>query len=83
MEKRELEVFTRAGCHLCEALIAELSEYCDNRPFSFKIIEISGDAVLEQRYGLKVPVVAYGKNTLCEYFLDTQAIEVYFGLAGN
>ena len=83
MPKTQLTVYTRAGCHLCDALLEELSLYCVNHPFEFQSIEISGDASLEQLYGTKVPVVTHDKTTLCEYFLDTQAIEVYFDKTGN
>ncbi len=77
--KTELTVYSRAGCHLCDALIDELTEFCRCHPFSYTTIEISGNDELEQRYGLKVPVVAYQDHVLCEYFFDSQVITAYFG----
>jgi len=77
--KTQLVIYTRLGCHLCEALIEELSEFCTKNPFSFTDIDISGDDNLEQLYGLKVPVVTFQQTILCEYFLDANAITAYFG----
>ncbi|VAW91197.1 hypothetical protein MNBD_GAMMA23-311 [hydrothermal vent metagenome] len=81
MQKTELVVYSRAGCHLCDALIDELTEFCSNHPFTFRTTDISGKDDLEQLYGLKVPVVTHGDAVLCEYFLDTKAITAYFGIS--
>jgi len=83
MDKIELVVFTRAGCHLCEALLEELDLFCSTGPYTFQTVEISGNEKLEQQYGLKVPVVTYEHDTLCEFFLDVNKIEEYFDKAGN
>lgn len=79
----ELIVYSRAGCHLCDALLEELTAFCSKNPFSFRIIEISNNDELENLYGTKVPVVTFNADTLCEYFLDTDAINLYFGKGGN
>ncbi len=81
MNKTALIVYSRAGCHLCDALIDELTEFCSGNPFTFTDIDISGKEDLEKLYGLKVPVVTYNNIILCEYFLDTQAINAYFGIS--
>ena len=82
-EKYELVVYTRDGCHLCDALIDELGQYCLNNPYTFKLIEISGDERLENFYGTKVPVVTFKEDILCFYFLDTDLIDVYFDKSRN
>ena len=81
--KTELIVYSRAGCHLCDALLEELAIYCSQNPYTYQNIEISGDEALEKLYGTRVPVVTFNDKILCEYFLDTAAINVYFGKAGN
>lgn len=83
MQKTELVVYSRAGCHLCDALIDELSEFCALNPFTFTDIDISGKDELEQLYGLKVPVVTYSDVVLCEYFLDIDAVTAYFGISSE
>ena len=42
--------------------ITVMRQYIDNEP------------ELEQRYGSKVPVLTFEKNTLCEYFLDSEVL---------
>ncbi len=83
MQKTELVVYSRSGCHLCDALIDELTEFCSGNPFTFTDIDITGKDDLEQLYGLKVPVVTYNDIVLCEYFLDTKAITAYFGISSE
>ncbi len=81
MQKTELVVYSRAGCHLCDALIDELTEFCCGNLFTFTTIDISGSDELEKLYGVKVPVVTYNNHILCEYFLDPKAITAYFGIS--
>ena len=83
MDKTELVIYTRDGCHLCDALLDELTQFCSKNPYTFSIIEISDDTLLEQRYGTKVPVVTYQDDILCHYFLDTDLIDVYFDKSRN
>lgn len=83
MNTTELIIYTRAGCHLCDALLDELTVFCKSNPFSFQSIDISANEQLEKRYGTKVPVVTFNDTILCEYFLDTEAIDVYFGRGRN
>ncbi len=83
MNSTELIIYSRAGCHLCDALLEELAVFCAENPFSYQSIDITADERLEKLYGTKVPVVTFNNNILCEYFLDTDAIEAYFGRGGN
>ena len=79
----ELVVYTRDGCHLCDALLEELEQFCSNKPYTFITIEITGNDLLEHNYGTQVPVVTYLETTLCKYFLDTDLIDVYFDKSRN
>ena len=83
MPNVELVVYIRDGCHLCDALLHELAQFCAKTSYTFSTIEISGDAYLEELYGTKVPVVAYQDDILCQYFLDTDLIDVYFDKRRN
>lgn len=49
-------VYSRTGCHLCEAAISTLEELRVETPFEFDIILIDGDPELERRYGDQIPV---------------------------
>lgn len=52
----ELTLYTREGCHLCERaaeLVEQVAPTVRLRP-----VDIEGDAELEARYGLRIPVLA-------------------------
>jgi len=83
MDKTALVVYTREGCHLCDALVDELAQFCSKKPYTFSTIEISYNDHLELRYGSMVPVVTFEENIICHYFLDTDLIDVYFGKSIN
>lgn len=53
-------LYTRAGCHLCEAAEAAL----DALNWSHVRIDIAGRADLEQQYGWDVPVLVRGGRVL-------------------
>lgn len=50
-------VFSRNGCHLCEAAIAELVKFKSEFDFSIEEILIDGNQDLEKKYGEEVPVI--------------------------
>lgn len=52
----KLSIYTTLGCHLCaqlEALVTTLA----NQPVDLRRIEISEDAALVERYGVRIPVL--------------------------
>lgn len=49
-----LILYQRDGCHLCDAALAVMAEA---RAPDFESVFIDDDAVLEARYGLRVPVL--------------------------
>src|SRR5579859_8095156 len=57
-----VRLFTRPGCHLCEQAQADLAALQRRVPHTVEIVDISGDPVLEQRYGERVPVVTVGER---------------------
>lgn len=70
----QLSVYIRPGCHLCDDLLSQLqqlqSEYC----FDFHTINVDSCPQLVALYGIKIPVVMYGDQELCHYFLDQAAV---------
>lgn len=68
------ELYTRTGCHLCEEMEHEILILEKKLNFKTDIIEINDNAQLEQRYGDKVPVLAYGDNVICEYVIKEEAL---------
>ncbi len=51
-------LYTRQGCHLCEAAWALLSEAQRRDHYSLEKVDIDTDPVLVAEHGLHVPVVA-------------------------
>ena len=49
----DIVLFTRPGCHLCEQAAVMLDEL----RVDWRAVDIEGDADLEDRYGLVIPVV--------------------------
>ena len=52
----EVTVYSRRGCHLCEAAEAIIREVNREIPFDLKVIYVDGDSTLEKEYGEEVPV---------------------------
>ena len=72
--KVKFELYTRIGCHLCEEMEHEVSLLESKLNFKTEIIAINDNKPLEERYGAKVPVLAYGNDSICEYVLDEEAL---------
>lgn len=74
----QLIVYSRAGCHLCDDLIAGLEELQVELGFTFRIKNIDADPELVERYGTLIPVVLAGDIQLCQSFLDVERLKEYF-----
>jgi glutaredoxin len=63
-------LYSRAGCHLCDAardvLVAERSR----SPFELVEVDVAGDDVLEREYGIRIPVVEIDGDERFEYQVD-------------
>ncbi len=68
-EKNCLSVYYRLGCHLCDEMIALLSEYQDELNFDIKLVDIDKDPALKQRFHTDIPVVMQEEQILfCHFF---------------
>lgn len=75
-ESRELKriyVYSRPGCHLCEQLIEDLMPLIRGR-LELEIRDIDTRPEWKLEYGIRIPLVEYGGQTVCQYHLDTAAI---------
>lgn len=59
-----LTVYHRLGCHLCDEMVALLSEYQDELNFTMQLVDIDEDAALKARFHVDIPVVAFGEQIL-------------------
>lgn len=76
---RRLRVYVRSGCHLCDAMLAELGSSRQQGKFELEVVDILGRPELESRYGSRIPVLcAEGDEEICHYFLDETVLAEYF-----
>lgn len=55
---RQVVVYTREGCHLCDEAVAVLKKFCDWLPEP-REVDIDTDPELQERFGLTIPVVEF------------------------
>lgn len=53
-------LYSRQGCHLCETAEATLRRLNATLPHTLRVVDISSDSGLTERYGLHIPVVEVG-----------------------
>jgi hypothetical protein len=70
---KRLTLLTRDGCGLCEELLAELNalQARDPRIPGVELVDVDGDPALQQRWGLKLPVLLLEGALVCTVRLDT------------
>jgi glutaredoxin len=65
--RRRVTLYTRRGCHLCEAAEAVLRAERAADPFDLELVDVDSDPGLAARYGVRVPVVAVDGAELFDY----------------
>ena len=63
-----LLLYTRRGCHLCEAAEDMLTAHA--RPGTVKIVDVDADPDVQQRYGSRVPVLAAAASVMDGAVMD-------------
>lgn len=69
-----LQVYSRQGCHLCEALIEALLPVTRGK-LEIEVLDIDTRPEWIDTYGTRIPVVEYHGRFVCEYRLDMDAIQ--------
>jgi glutaredoxin len=64
---RQLTIFSRAGCHLCDEMKAVIERVARSMPFSLSDIDIATDPALEARYGVEIPVLLIDGKKIAKY----------------
>ena len=78
--KRQLTLFSRTYCHLCDDMLAALDSLRGEFVFDVTVVDVDADPVLEARYDELVPVLAGADGVeLCHYFLDAAKVREYLG----
>jgi hypothetical protein len=66
-----LTVVQRPGCGLCDEMLADLARLgrtCELPPID--LVDVDGDAELNRRHGLDVPVLLLDGTVVCRHRLD-------------
>lgn len=65
-EPLELVLYTRAGCHLCDAMKAEFERARLGRTCTLREVDIDSDPALVERYGRSIPVLEIAGRAACK-----------------
>ena len=68
----DLVLFQRDDCHLCDLALAVLAQA---RVPEFDSVFIDDDALLEARYGIRVPVLRDGTGRELEWPFDAATVQ--------
>ena len=72
-QRGRIYVYSRPGCHLCELLMEELAPLIRGR-LDLEVRNIDSRPEWKLKYGVRIPLVEYDGQTVCQYHLDTAAI---------
>ena len=63
-------LYSRPGCHLCDVARLQLRALQRTFPFTLAEVDIAGDADLERRFLLEIPVVAVAGEVVAQEPID-------------
>jgi glutaredoxin len=69
---REVVVYSRKGCHLCEIVKESLVKLEKRRTFTWREIDVDSNAEIRRRYTDEVPVVFINGRKAFKYHMDEQ-----------
>jgi glutaredoxin len=67
---REVTLYTRPGCHLCEKVKAAMTPLLLELGATLREVNIDEDAVLRERYGWDIPVIFIGARKAAKHRVD-------------
>lgn len=59
-----LTLYTRPGCHLCDATLIEIERLRDTFPIDLRLVDITRDPGAHDRWWAEIPVVEIGPVVL-------------------
>ena len=74
---REVVLYSRAGCHLCEdaeVVVRRVAASLGADGVAVRVIDIDEDLTLVDRYTVRVPVVAVDGVEVAEFVVDEAAL---------
>ena len=76
--RKTVTLYTRAGCHLCEAAEATIRATAGPN-VDVRLIDIDSDPALYERYTVRVPVVEVDGVEVAEYEVDPAQLAAVLG----
>jgi len=77
---KELIVYYRDGCHLCELVVESLSLLQQELGFEIKQVDIDFDPLVNEKtrkqYNADIPVVTYQNEVIFYHFFDEIAVRL-------
>ena len=70
---RDVTLYTREGCHLCDTAKLAMLPIVKELDASFREADIDNDPALRQRYNDDVPVIFVGSREVARHKLDASA----------
>jgi glutaredoxin len=71
-DRREVVVYSRKGCHLCEIVKESLGKLEKRGGFTWRDIDVDSDAEIRRLYTDEVPVVFINGRKAFKYHMDEQ-----------
>lgn len=71
-DARSVVVYSRKGCHLCEVVKESLVKLSRRGGFTWREIDVDGDAELRRQFSDEVPVVFIDGRKAFKYRMDEQ-----------
>jgi len=78
---RELIVYSRPGCHLCELLLEQLEPMCRSAGVRLDVQDVDTREEWRRLYGERIPVVCAGEEELSAWPFDRDRVSRWLGLA--
>jgi len=72
MEHRDVIVYSRRGCHLCEIVKESLVKLHKRGGFNWRDVDVDSDPDLRREYNDQVPVVFINGRKAFKYRMDEQ-----------
>ena len=70
MPETRVVLYSRPGCHLCEAAREVVAAVCAQLGQGWREVDIEGNATLERRYGELLPVVTVDGQQMGYWWID-------------
>ena len=67
---RQIVLYTRAGCYLCDQVKATLSRLEKRGSFTWKEVDVDSDPELQRQFGEQVPVVFIDGKKAFKYRME-------------